>query len=308
MGPTELLHIAVFALPGIDVVSITLVGWEWWPTTFFIWTFALHFTRSLAARCAIAASFSVATGASMAQAFDTVRLYGAAPGQDGGLVGLGIASGTKYQGSDERQGVAFPLLDYQWANGWFAGTGNGLGYNFSQRTDLQYGARLTLDRGRQASDAAALNGMGDIDAKPEAGVFLNYAPLPTLILTSSLRYGSAEGGKGALLDLGAVHSQPVGPQWRFAAGLGATLANADYMQSFFGVTPRQSASSAYAQYSPDSGVRDLRANLSLSYQWDVRTSMTAGLSASYLSDTAKKSPLVQQAQTTSAFLGLAYAF
>jgi hypothetical protein len=29
LGPTELLHIAVFALPVIDVVSITLVDWEW---------------------------------------------------------------------------------------------------------------------------------------------------------------------------------------------------------------------------------------------------------------------------------------
>jgi outer membrane scaffolding protein for murein synthesis (MipA/OmpV family) len=259
-------------------------------------------------RYALAASLLVASGASMAQAFDTVRLYGAAPGRDGGVVGLGLAAGTQYQGSDERKTVAFPLLDYQWANGWFAGTGNGLGYNFSQQRGLQYGARLTADRGRKASDSAALTGMGDIDFKPEAGVFLNYATSPAMTFTSSLRYGSAQDGKGALLDLGAVYGVPVTAQWRLAAGVGATVANADYMQSYFGVTPVQSTASGYAPYAPASGLRDLRTNVSASYQWDARTSITTGVSASFLSDAARKSPIVRQSETTSVFLAVTYGF
>ena len=259
-------------------------------------------------RLIVAASLTFTACASMAQAFDTVRLYGAAPGSDGGLVGLGMVSGTKYRGSDERKSSVFPLVDYQWANGWFAGTGNGLGYNFSKRTDLQYGARLTADFGRKASDSSALNGMGDVDAKAEAGVFLNYAVAPTVILTSSLRAGSAQDSNGALLDLGAVYSVAVAPQWRVATGVATTVANASYLQSYFGVTAAQSAASGYTQYTPSAGIRDVRANISASYQWDARTSITTGLSVSALSDQAKKSPLVRQSETTSVIVALAYAF
>lgn len=244
----------------------------------------------------------------MAQAFDTVRLYGAAAGQDGGLVGLGLVAGTQYRGSDQRKNAVFPLVDYQWANGWFAGTGNGVGYNFSKRSDLQYGARLTADFGRKASDSASLNGMGDVDAKPELGAFLNYSVSPNVTITSSLRAGSAQDAAGVLLDLGAVYSVVVAPQWRLATGVATTVANANYMQSYFGVTPTQSANSGYVPYTPSAGIRDVRANLSANYRWDARTSITTGVSFSGLSDDAKKSPLVRQSETTSLILALSYAF
>ncbi len=265
-------------------------------------------TKTLQLRLVVAASLTFTACASMAQAFDTVRLYGAAPGQDGGLIGVGLVSGTQYRGSDVRKTAVFPLVDYQWANGWFAGTGNGLGYNFSRRSDMQYGARLTADFGRKASDTAALNGMGDVDPKAEVGVFLNYSVAPTFTLTSSLRAGSGQDSNGTLLDLGAVYSAAVAPQWRVATGVATTVANASYWQSYFGVTAAQSASSGYAQYTPSAGVRDVRANLSVSYQWDARTSITTGLSVSALSDDAKKSPLVRQSETTSLIVALAYAF
>ena len=260
------------------------------------------------ARITLCAAALIGAGGASAQAFDAVRLYGAKPGQDGGLIGLGFIGGTEYRGSDERKTTAVPLIDYQWANGWFAGTGNGVGYNFSKRTDLQYGARLTFDQGRKSGDSTALKGMGDIDARPEGGVFLNYSVLPDLTLTSSLRMGSGEGGKGSLLDLGAVYSVAIAPQWRVAAGVAATMANADYQQSYFGVTAAQSATSGYAVYTPSSGLRDARINLSLSYQWDARTSITTGLSSSSLSDDAKKSPLVRRGDTVSGIVAVAYAF
>ena len=123
-----------------------------------------------------------------------------------------------------------------------------------------------------------------------------------------LRAGSAQDSNGALLDLGAVYSVAVAPQWRVATGVATTVANASYLQSYFGVTAAQSAASGYTQYTPSAGIRDVRANISASYQWDARTSITTGLSVSALSDQAKKSPLVRQSETTSVIVALAYAF
>ena len=142
--------------------------------------------KALSLGVGLAASLLLASPAVLAQAFDAVRLYGAA-GQDGGTAGAAFIGGNAYPGSDKRRNLILPLLDYEWNNGWFAGTTNGLGYDFAKRPDLlQYGLRLTLDRGRKANLATALNGMGDIDIKPEAGAFFNYFPSPQWFLTSSL--------------------------------------------------------------------------------------------------------------------------
>jgi outer membrane scaffolding protein for murein synthesis (MipA/OmpV family) len=243
-----------------------------------------------------------------AQAFDAVRLYGAAPGKDGGLVGAAVLAGTEYQGSDERRTLALPVLDYQWANGWFAGTTNGIGYNFAGSNNMQYGLRLTADLGRKESRSSALRGTGDVDAKAEFGGFFNYALTPEFSLTSSLRYGAGQEGKGLVVDLGGAYSTQLAAQWRLGVGAGVSLANAEYMQSFFGVTAAQATASGYRAYAPKAGVRNGRVNLSLTYMATPRVSVTAGLSANTLLGDAADSPLVRKKTSVNGLLAAAYAF
>lgn len=66
---------------------------------------------------ALFASLAFLAPSAFAQAFDSVRLFGAAPGKDGGRAGLAVIAGQEYQGSDERRTMAVPLIDYHWANG-----------------------------------------------------------------------------------------------------------------------------------------------------------------------------------------------
>lgn len=243
-----------------------------------------------------------------AQAFDAVRLYGAAPGQDGGSVGAALLNSREYQGSDERRTQVLPLLDYQWANGWFAGTGNGLGYNFSRSPQFQYGLRLTADMGRDEGRSVALRGLGDVDAKLEGGAFFNYLLPQGFVLSSSVRYGAGQNGRGVVIDLGAGWSSPLGPKWRLGAGAALTVANADYMQSLFGVTAAQSVRSGYGVYTPDAGVRDLRASASLSYALSPRTTITGATSVSTLLGDARGSPLTRRTSTWSSVLAVSRAF
>ena len=51
--------------------------------------------------------------AAFAQAFDAVRLYGATPDRDGGVVGIAAVVSREYQGSNKRRSGVFPALDYQ---------------------------------------------------------------------------------------------------------------------------------------------------------------------------------------------------
>ena len=260
-----------------------------------------HFRLALsAAACLLAAP------AAFGQAFDAVRLYGADTGEDAALVGAVLIAGTAYAGSDERRTMLVPLLDYQWKNGWFAGTANGVGINLSKRPDLQYGVRLTADFGRKASRSDALRGMGDVDAAAEVGVFFNQSLTREIFLTSSLRYGA--GGGGVLLDLGAGYATALAPRWRLAVGRAVSLANADYLQTFFGVDTAQSGSSGYAEYRPGAGLRDARTNVALTYLFNRHTSLTTGLSVSALQGDARDSPLVRQATSTSGVMVLSHAF
>ena len=260
---------------------------------------------------ALAAGLALAAPHAFSQAFDAVRLYGAAPGKDGGRVGAVVVATYEYQGSDQRSTWVIPVLDYQWANGWFAGVGNGIGYNFSasaSSSQLQYGLRLTVDKGRKESRASALYGMGDVDAAAEGGAFFNYSLPQGWFLTSSLRYGAGANNKGLVADLGAGYLAEIAPNWHLGAGVGITLANAHYMQSFFGVNSAQSAASGYALRSAGAGARDARANMALTYSISNRCSVTAALSVSSLLADAKDSPLTRQRSSEMGVVALSYAF
>jgi MipA family protein len=261
------------------------------------------FTASILAAVLVAA----APGAS-AQSFDAVRLHSAAPGTDGGSVGAAAIAGYAYPGSDQHTTWLVPVLDYQWANGWFAGVTNGVGYNFSASPELQYGVRVTADIGRKESSTSALHGMGDVDPRAEGGAFFNYRLAQGIFLTSSLRYGSGSHAKGLVADLGAAYLTEIRPRWHLAAGAGLTLANAHHMQSFFGVDSSQATASGYAVHTVGGGARDVHANLALAYAIDDRTSVALALSASSLLGDAKTSPLARQRTTTTEGLAFTYAF
>lgn len=243
-----------------------------------------------------------------AQAFDAVRLYGAAPGQDGGLVGGALVFGRDYPGSNKRRTSVFPVIDYQWKSGFFAGTTNGVGYNFSSAPTAQYGLRVTADLGRDESRSPALTGLGDIDARPEVGGFFNYFVSRDVFLTSSLRYGSGNDRKGIVLDLGAGYSTVLAPNWRLGVGVAASVVNQKYMQSYFGVDAAQASSSGYPLYTPSAGMRDVRANASLTYRVNDKVGITGAVSLSSLQGDAKNSPVVRRNSTANGVLAASYAF
>lgn len=256
----------------------------------------------------VAASFAAACDGAQAQAFDAVRLFGKPAGDGEGSVGAVVIAGHQYMGSDERRTIVLPGLDYRWTNGWFIGTGNGVGYMLDSAPNLQYGVRLTGDFGRNESRSTVLTGMGDIKARPEVGVFLNYLPTHSVFLTSSLRYGAGNDRKGLLLDLGAGYALQLAPRWRTAVGMAATLVNDAMMQEYFGVTAAQSVSSGHAVYSAGAGLRDVRAHVSMNYFITSAWTVTGALTVSALEGDAKNSPIVRQRTSAHGLLALTYRF
>jgi outer membrane scaffolding protein for murein synthesis (MipA/OmpV family) len=259
-------------------------------------------------RALLACSMLCAAGAAQAQAFDAVRLFAVPAGDGEGLAGLAVIAGHEYLGSDERKTMVLPALSYQWKNGWFAGTGNGVGYKFHSPPTMQYGLRVTVDLGRDESDATALAGMGDIDIRPEVGGFFNYFISPEWFLTTSFRYGAGNDRDGSQTDVGVGWSSQIAPQWRAGLGVAATYVNSKYMQAFYGVTPEQSARSGYAVYTPGAGWRDVRASASLTYYLNPDWSLTGGVTVRALQGDVKASPIVIEDLPGSGLLAITYKF
>jgi MipA family protein len=259
-------------------------------------------------RALLAACLAAAAPSAFSQAFDAVRLQGITAPEDRGSIGLAVLAGRQYEGSAERRTLALPLLDYQWRNGWFAGTTNGIGYNFSRTAGIDYGLRVTADFGRDEDRDDALRGVGDIKTRAEFGGFFNYELGAGFALTTSLQYGSGNDKKGLLGTAGATYSTGIAPQWRIGGGVSATYANAKYMQSYFGITPEQSAASGYAPYAPGAGIKNVRASANVTYLVNRDIAVTAGVSVSSLQGDAKDSPLARKRNDTGALIAISYGF
>jgi MipA family protein len=264
---------------------------------------AFRFTRNLAA-VLIAISASTA----QAQAFDAVRIFGPVDANGKGTVGAAVINSPEFLGSKQRKTMLLPVLDYRWQNGFFAGTTNGIGYQFSSAPNMQYGLRVTADFGRKDNKSAALKGMGDIDAAAEFGGFFNLYLSPQISLTSSLRYGAGNDHKGMVIDLGANYAMQFAPQWRGAVGVATTFANSNTMQSRFGVTSAQAVTSGYAPYAPGTGLRDARISASANYFLSRQVAITGAVSASALLGDAKNSPIVRSNSAVTGVLALSYEF
>ena len=214
----------------------------------------------------------------------------------------------KYMGSDERQAKIYPLFDAQWKNGAFFSSVNGLGYNFSKDPTIQYGLRLSLEIARDESSSSKLHGLGDVDTAIEPGAFLNYNINQNYSLLSSVRYGSGLGHNGLQTTVGARYTTAISDQHRITATIRANWVNASYMQSYFGVNDQQSIASGYTQYTPSSGLTDVK--LSTSWHWtiDANWSLTTGASVSRYSSDVTKSPFVFEKTPVTVYSAASYRF
>ncbi len=243
-----------------------------------------------------------------AQMFNTVQLNAAPPGQSGGMLGVAAISTPEYQGSAKNRKLIVPVVDYQWSNGWFAGGSNGLGYNFSADPQFNYGVRVTGDIGRKEKRTKLLRGLGDIDARPEVGAFFTFNSSTNTFFGSSVRYGAGNDRKGLLFDLSAGFTESWNQNLRAGASLGASYANDNYMQSFFGINSAQAARSSHKVYTPTAGLRNTYVSAFVSYMVDQRTSLSLIVTSDRLAGDAKASPLSEKTRTSSIVGAVSYHF
>ncbi len=156
-----------------------------------------------------------------------------------------------YEGARAYRGSGGPVIDVYYRDVAFFSTGEGLGYNLLRGDHYQFGAGVTYDLGRrERDDLTNLHGMGDISAAPVAKVYGSVVLSRRLPLILRVDARQFVGGAGGAVGDAAIYTPLPGSSERFVmfAGPSITLATHHHLQSLFGVTAQQAASSGHPEY------------------------------------------------------------
>ena len=230
-------------------------------------------------------------------------------------VGVAPVITPVYSGSQDYALSIYPDLRVRYDDRFFASIPEGMGYNAVLTQNWKIGPLIKLRFGRKedtggssflvAGETDALLGMGDIDPAGEAGGFVEYRTA-NWGTRFELRQGFG-GHDGLIGDVNVNYFNRIGSV-AYTVGPRMTLASDGFTNTYYGVSPSQSAVSGYSPYTAGNGIVSMgvgaSAFMSLSSSWKV--ALIAGYD--YLMDEANNSPLVESASQFSLIGSLSYSF
>lgn len=221
-------------------------------------------------------------------------------------IGGGLSYAPRYEGAANDRFRFMPLLDASYNNGkFFISPIRGIGYNFSDDKEIQYGVRLSIGRGRDQDVDPHLYGMGSIRFVPEPGLFYNQRVGGYYISS-----GISSGENGTHAELGTGYGFPLGAADRVRFGINLNWGDNKYSQTYFGVTPAQSAASGYvlSAYDANAGATDYAITSNWVHNFDKKWFSNTGLSFKELTGSAELSPLTEKSTSVSINSLLGYRF
>lgn len=211
-------------------------------------------------------------------------------------VGLGVSYGPQYPGADD--GEASPWLILRNASFGDPGKGNLDGFSVLPV--------FGLVGERNEDDDDALAGMGDISRAYEVGAQLSYGVGP---VNGYLRARQGFGGHhGVTGEVGVRYRSEVSDKLTMWSSVEMSYGDAEYVETYFGVSDSQSATSGYDAYSPGGGFTMAAAKVSARYQIGEKTALLGEVEYGHLLGDAGDSPLVQDKDQPSVRLGIVRNF
>jgi outer membrane protein len=235
----------------------------------------------------------------------------AAPAPQAWSLTLGALAAVRpdYQGSDDYDPFAAPLIDLRFRDRFFLSSRDGIGVTAIRVGGFAVGPLLRYQFGRDQDDNAALRGLGDVGGTVEVGVFLNWRSGPWVINANAVQGLNGGGHRGATAFVSLGYGERLSEAWSYSFGPSLAWASDSYMQAFFGVTPEQSLRSGYAPFSAGAGIRNVGFAATLTWRVAERTAVTALAEVSELLGDAADSPIVDRAgAATQGFAGLALSY
>lgn len=227
-------------------------------------------------------------------------------------IGIGIGAGPNYLGGGKTSWFLGPYAEANFGNGFFVSTTDGLGYRFLEDpSGFSMAASIGPSMARREKDGEdgntnRLKGMGNVNVRPQANLFLNYDRGPfhgtvSLHQTLASRHGT-EVDVEASYDLLANRTDLV------RASAGFAYANRDLMQTFFGVDSTQSANSGNPVYSPGAGIAGSGASITWKHAFSKEWVGSVGAGVVNLRGSAADSPLTEKRTSGMVGMSIGYRF
>lgn len=222
-------------------------------------------------------------------------------------LGGGAMAVPKFEGAKHYQGEPSLILDVRYRDLAFLSDGEGLGVNLLRGKNYRAGVAIGYDLGRDQHDDGRLKGLGNVGAAPEGKLFAEYFLLP-VVFSATLRQ-AVGGHNGLLADLGAYIPLPFfGQRLVVFTGPAVTFADGEYMRSYFGVSARQAAATAFPQYSAHGGFKSTGWGATAIYHLSEHWLLESDLAYERLIGDAADSPIVERRSQVSVGVNLGYRF
>jgi MipA family protein len=195
---------------------------------------------------------------------------------------------------------------------WLDLPNDGLEYEFIETDNFRAGAvgNIRYQRDTTTLGPRGFKKFGKVDLSVEAGGFAEYWPSQMLRTRVEVR-DAVIGADGVIADLSADAVVKPSARWILTAGPRISFADKNFMQSYYGVTPSEAATTGIAAYKASAGLRSYGAGTSARYQ--ITDDMTALAFVEYqrLAGVAGESTLIDNRGSTDQVtvgLGLKYSF
>ncbi|OAJ62237.1 structural protein MipA [Paraburkholderia ginsengiterrae] len=226
-------------------------------------------------------------------------------------IGAATSFQPRYEGSDRYHLMTGPSIDVRYKDLFFLSSGEGFGVNFAQGENWRASLAGVYDLGRRGhDDPPELNGLGNINPAPGlklSGEYVISKDFPLVLRADVRRYFG--GSNGWIGDLGAYMPLPGSTQKFFwFAGPNVTLADSNYMNSWFGVNQNQAAHSSYAPYHASAGFKSVGFGVSLVWLFDKHWFATADGAFEQLVGSAGNSPITHRKANGVADISINYRF
>lgn len=235
------------------------------------------------------------------------------------LLGAMALSQPEYEGAERRVIKIRPLWAYQWGRFRLSTSRSAAAMNFASDPQgpgasallidgkrLRFGGALRIDSGRQSGDSPRLAGLPDVKRTLRGRVFIGYRLSDNWDVSANVSQDllGRQGGAVGSFDVG--YHRRLGRDVQWSAGVGVSMGSRQNMQTYFGITPEQSATSKLPVFMTGSGLRSMYAGTGFITALTPRWILFGNVGASRLLGEAASSPLTVKTSSVSAGLGLAY--
>ena len=228
-------------------------------------------------------------------------------------VGAAVSISPEYEGSDEYKVTAIPFVFPTFgaaANRIDVRGGDDVRFKLFRNKNFEIGPLVGYRFDREEDDGDKLVGLGDVDGGVVIGGFMRAAFLPSLYAGVSYHRtvtGDVDGGQ---LRFGLEYEKQATDRVFIRMRAGATYADDEYMNAYFGVTSAQEGSSVAGlqAFDASSGIKDVYASIASRIELHERWQLNLKGQYTRLVGDAADSPVIETEDQLSGSAGIVYRF